>query len=227
MIDKDIKYKDVPQLVKPRKDGKRPGYRGDAAYGASSRSTQATSIGQARGATGPGGGGSLGDGRDTNERPATQYIGGKEYKVTPETREERELQTELLNEEKQKLIDSFINTPAEYNKFIPPYVKLAAEFNRVPNREFFVQNVLDNPYSMSQEEIENAYQGYMDSRMSGATDAYGNPIIATGGGQGQSQLQLLQQQAISNPLQNTTVDSLQGGVGALYAQYMRNLGYTL
>jgi hypothetical protein len=80
---------------------------------------------------------------------------------------------------------------------------------------------------MSQEEIENAYQGYMDSRMSGATDAYGNPIIATGGGQGQSQLQLLQQQAISNPLQNTTVDSLQGGVGQLYAQYMRNLGYTL
>ena len=225
MIDKDIKYKDVPQLVKARKDGKRPGYRGDAAY--RSQSEQATSIGQSSKGKSAGTSDSFSGGRDKNETPAQQIIGGKSYDVTPETRDERELQTEILNEEKQRVIDSFINTPAEYNKFIPSYVQLAADFNRVPNREFFVQNVLDNPYSMSQEEIENAYQGYMDSRMSGATDAYGNPIIDTGGGQGQSQLQLLQQQAIANPLQNTTVDSLQGGVGQLYAQYMRNLGYTL
>ena len=223
MIDKDIKYKDVPQLVKPRKDGKRPGYRGDAAYSSGSEQSKTSAGGQGN----VGSQASFGGGGDPYERPATQYIGGKEYKVTPETRDERELQTELLNEEKQRVIDSFINTPAEYNKFIPPYLKVAAEFNRVPNREFFVQNVLDNPYSMSQEEIENAYQDYMDSRMSGATDAYGNPIIDTSGGQGQSQLQLLQQQAIANPLQNTTVDNLQGGVGQLYAQYMRNLGYTL
>ena len=43
MIDKDIKYKDVPQLVKPRKDGKRPGYRGDDA----ARSSEGTSGGRA------------------------------------------------------------------------------------------------------------------------------------------------------------------------------------
>jgi hypothetical protein len=58
------------QLVNKPANGKRPGYRGDAAYGRSSRSSQATSIGQARGATGPGGGASLGGGRDRNETPA-------------------------------------------------------------------------------------------------------------------------------------------------------------
>jgi len=45
MIDKDIKYENsVPQLVKERKDGKRPGYRGDAAY--RRWSAQASSRGQ-------------------------------------------------------------------------------------------------------------------------------------------------------------------------------------
>lgn len=223
MIDKDIKYKDVPQLVKPRKDGKRPGYRGDAAYSSGSEQSKKSAGGQGN----VGSKASFGGGGDPYERPATQYIGGKKYEVTPETREERELQTEVVNEEKQKLIDSFINTPADYPKFIPPYVKLAAEFNRVPNRKHFVENVLDNPYSMTETQIENAYQDYMSQRMSGQVDAYGNPIVATGGGQGQSQLALLQQQAIANPLQNTTTDSLQDGVGALYAQYMKNLGYTL
>ncbi len=58
------------QLVNKPANGKRPGYRGDAAYGRSSRSSQATSIGQARGATGPGGGASLGGGRDRDEAPA-------------------------------------------------------------------------------------------------------------------------------------------------------------
>jgi len=60
------------QLVKKDANGKRPGYRGDAAYGRSSRSAQATSIGQARGATGPGGGASLGGGSDRDEQPAQQ-----------------------------------------------------------------------------------------------------------------------------------------------------------
>ena len=58
------------QRVAKTLDGSRPGYRGDAAYGPSSRSSQATSIGQARGATGTGGGASLGGGRDRNESPA-------------------------------------------------------------------------------------------------------------------------------------------------------------
>ena len=46
------------QLVNKPADNKRPGYRGDAAYGKSSRSAQAREIGQAKGATGKGGGAS-------------------------------------------------------------------------------------------------------------------------------------------------------------------------
>ena len=43
-IDKKIRFEEkVPQLVTPSKNGKRPGYRGDDAYGSSSRSNQATS----------------------------------------------------------------------------------------------------------------------------------------------------------------------------------------
>jgi len=98
----------------------RPGYRGDNAYGPSSRSNQATSIGQARssnkssnnnnnnnnnnntpqhsphtrsGYTGP-----------TNygpQQPPQQFIGGKSYNVTPETRGERDraiLKQQILNQ---------------------------------------------------------------------------------------------------------------------------------
>jgi hypothetical protein len=72
------------------------------------------------------------------------------------------------------------------------------------------------------------YDDYMSARMAGEIDAYGNPIGNTGGGRDDlSQAQLLQQAAIANPIANPTVETPQGGVGALYAQYMRNLGYTL
>ena len=69
------------------------------------------------------------------------------------------------------------------------------------------------------------YESYMQDRLSGKIDAAGNPIGDTGGGDNQSQL--IQQAAMVNPLANPTVETPQGGVGALYAQYMRNLGYTL
>ena len=103
------------QRVAKTLDGSRPGYRGDAAYGRSSRSSQATSIGQARGATGKGGGASLGGGRDRNEQPAQQFIGGKSYNVTPETRGDRDraqLKQQILNQTKVggNRIDKFGNT---------------------------------------------------------------------------------------------------------------------
>jgi len=103
------------QRVAKTLDGSRPGYRGDAAYGRSSRSSQATSIGQARGATGKGGGASLGGGRDKNEQPAQQFIGGKSYNVTPETRGDRDraqLKQQILNQTKVggNRIDKFGNT---------------------------------------------------------------------------------------------------------------------
>jgi len=174
---------DGGMLVQPSTNGKRPGYRGDAAYGRSSRSAQATSIGQARGETGPGGGASLGGGRDRDEQPAQQIIGGKSYDVTPETKEQRDLLFELANEEKKQKAEDFIETPAEYSKYTPSYIKFLSNLNRQPNRRFFVEKVLKagrvpNYEDMYDEDfdLEGAYQDYMSNRMAGKTDAYGNPV---------------------------------------------------
>jgi len=71
MIDKRIKYQEIPQLVKPRKDGKRPGYRGDDA----ARSSEGTSGGRAD----PGGAG-RGDTRGDPGTPDRTKVGpGSEY----------------------------------------------------------------------------------------------------------------------------------------------------
>ena len=173
----------VMQLVKPSKDGKRPGYRGDAAYGSSSRSSQATSIGQARGATGSGGGASLGGGRDRDEKPAQQIISGKSYDVTPETKDQRDMLFEIANEQKQTLKDDFIDKPAEYPKFTPSYLQVLGNLNRKPNRKFFIDRVLKagkipNYADLYDEDfdIEEAYKNYMDNRLAGKTDAMGNPV---------------------------------------------------
>ena len=87
------------------------------------------------------------------------------------------------------------------------------------NREFYDEKVVPAG------KTDLSYDDYMSARMAGEIDAYGNPIGDTGGGDNQSQL--IQQAAMINPLANPTVETPQGGVGALYAQYMRNLGYTL
>jgi hypothetical protein len=191
------------QLVNKPADGKRPGYRGDAAYGASSRSEQATSIGQAKGATGLGGGASLGDGRDRDEAPAQQYIGGKAYDVTPETKEQRDLLFELENERKLQEQKNFITAPANYPEYLPGYVKFLTNFNRQPNRKYLVNKVLKGknasqiitnalgldedglafaPDQLTASQLEQVMDTYMTDRMSSQTDAMGNPIAQNDGG---------------------------------------------
>jgi len=93
------------------------------------------------------------------------------------------------------------------------------------NIDYFrdLENIETRGYSKDLE----GYQSYMQDRLSGKIDAAGNPIGDTGGGGGDTQSQLIQQAAMVNPLANLTVETPQDGVGALYAQYMRNLGYTL
>ena len=190
------------QLVNKPADGKRPGYRGDAAYGASSRSEQATSIGQAKGATGLGGGKSLGDGRDRDEKPAQQIIGGKSYDVTPETRDERDKLFELENERKLQEQKNFITAPANYPEYLPGYVKFLTNFNRQPNREYLVDKVLKGknasqiitnalgldedglafaPDQLTASQLEQVMDTYMTDRMSGQTDAMGNFIAQNDG----------------------------------------------
>jgi len=169
------------QLVNKPADGKRPGYRGDAAY--RSQSEQATSIGQSSKGKSAGTSDSFSGGRDSNEKPAQQIINKTYYDVTPETREKRDLLFEIANEEKKALKDDFINKPANYSKYTPSYLKFIADINRKPNRKFFINKVLQagkipNYADLYDEDfdVEKAYKDYMDNRLAGKTDAYGNPV---------------------------------------------------
>ena len=95
--------------------------------------------------------------------------------------------------------------------------RIASTFGPLDNLDFYNEKVVPAG------KTDLSYDDYMSARMAGEIDAYGNPIGDTGGGDNQ----LIQQAAMINPLANPTVETPQGGVGALYAQYMRNLGYTL
>ena len=107
------------QRVAKTLDGSRPGYRGDNAYGPSSRSNQATSIGQARSSNKSSNNNNNNNNNNTPQhsphtrsgytgptnygpqQPPQQFIGGKSYNVTPETRGERDraiLKQQILNQ---------------------------------------------------------------------------------------------------------------------------------
>ena len=109
--------------------------------------------------------------------------------------------------------------------FAPAALRSLENMGPFNNQDFYDQKVA--PAGIT----DLGYDDYMDARLSGEIDAYGNPIgnIGGDGGSAPSQAQLIQQAAIVNPLANTTApqENLQGGVAQLYAQYMRNLGYTL
>ena len=167
------------QLVNKRADGKRPGYRGDAAYGASSRSEQATSIGQAKGATGPGGGASLGDGRDRNEAPVERPSQINEM--------QRELALDIFKNRRPEVnIPKFPGALNFVGNIFKKPIQKFADFTTARNRDFFEDVIRGGKieglnFGMSDEELEQAYQDYMSNRMSGAIDAYGNPIAQNDG----------------------------------------------
>jgi hypothetical protein len=167
------------QLVNKPADGKRPGYRGDAAYGASSRSEQATSIGQAKGATGPGGGASLGDGRDRNEAPVERPSQINEM--------QRELALDIFKKRRPEVnIPQFPGALSFVGNIFKKPIQKFADFTTAKNRDFFEDVIRGGKieglnFGMSDEELEQAYQDYMSNRMSGAIDAYGNPIAQNDG----------------------------------------------
>jgi hypothetical protein len=78
-----------------------------------------------------------------------------------------------------------------FNKGVNSPIQKFADFGAKKNRSFFEDVIragkipgLDfgTVADMTPEQLENAYGSYMDNRMSGATDAYGNPIGDQGGG---------------------------------------------
>ena len=114
---------------------------------------------------------------------AYEIIGGNKYDVTGDTgrdnKEERRILNEIEKDKKEKIKNTFVtrnNTPS----YVPGYLKFLTGNNSV-NRKFFYDKVIKAGkypglnYGMDEDELEKAYQDYMDNRMAGKTDAYGNP----------------------------------------------------
>ena len=107
------------------------------------------------------------------------------------------------------------------------------------NRNFFLENVLPSGKMLTAEEFSNLsnsqreglYNDYMQARLSGQTDAYGNPLTQSDGGSNPLQNILLAQQLQPGlfpqpqPGIPTPVKEKPQGVVALYEQYLKNLGY--
>jgi hypothetical protein len=186
---------DGGMLVKPG-NGKRPGYRGDAAYGKDSGSEQARSIGQARGQTGPGRTNeAMGDGPKTNAPSQSRISEIRQANITlnrlKEDKEEEKVERfRKLNDPRRK-VESFA-------KKFSPIAAFMTRFGPLNNRDFFLDKVLGSKNfkdltkqdfaNLSLSEQEDIYDKYMSGRLSGETDAYGNPIIRDNGGGGINQL---------------------------------------
>ena len=117
------------QLVNPpMKGNKRPGYRGDAAYGKDSRSEQATSIGQAQGKKGTPspGGNQLGDGPAPGADKSRDYVQyDPDAALAAAVKAANEKPKGILNQ-----IPSGINLTKNFINNIP-FIKNQLEKNRI------------------------------------------------------------------------------------------------
>jgi hypothetical protein len=106
-----------------------------------------------------------------------------------------------------------------------------SDFTTAKNRDYFINEVVragripglnyGTISEMTEPELEQAYQSYLSNRLSGKTDAYGNPIQKNDDDNNDP----LQNILLAQQLEDS--ENLQGGVGQLYNKYMRNLGYTI
>jgi hypothetical protein len=118
---------------------------------------------------------------DPVERPGNRYDTNVEDLLPGD---EVDLQVDLDPKDPRRIKDEnknlFITKPANYPKFTPSYLQIAANFNREPNRRFFYERVLkNNAAGLNYTDLEAAYDEYMQGRMSGETDAMGNLIPDT------------------------------------------------
>jgi hypothetical protein len=173
------------QRVAKTMDGSRPGYRGDAGY--RSGSEQASSIGQGNVGSQASFGG--GKGHDSSGR-SEGASGADRSAVGPGSTQQKNI--DLLNAFKETrpkvnipnfgLSGMFLNL---FNKGVNSPIQKFADFTASKNRPFF-ENVIrggkipglnfGTVSNMTPEQLEASYKSYMDNRMSGATDAYGNPL---------------------------------------------------
>jgi hypothetical protein len=218
------------QLVNKPANGKRPGYRGDDAYGGgrSSRSSGpaggASSGGNYGGNQNKGGGGggsNFSGGDDRREQASVAQTQGRRTPTPQEVRnivskgpDDRSSDLQTINQlrnqnrfvaEDEDLLpgDTLTTEDIKLNKreqefkdfldrrnkvnlfglskiFTGPAQKFS-DFNASINRPFFEKVIRAGKipglsFDSTEEEFEKAYQEYMANRLSGKTDAYGNPM---------------------------------------------------
>ncbi len=112
--------------------------------------------------------------------PPTTVIGGEEYPVLVndlENIKKRQEAEERAAAQREREKDKFITTDNTPN-YLPGYLKFLAGNNSV-NRKFFYDKVVAAGkipgLNYGEDALEQAYQDYMNNRMAGKTDAYGNP----------------------------------------------------
>ena len=171
------------QLVNKPADGKRPGYRGDAAAKSSGAKSQGrvggSDVGESRTTSSP-----RDDGPDDrssslqtyNQQVATGRLSDEDYETIDEVPLNRR-ETEFKN---------FLDRRNEVNpfglgKFFKNPLQKFSDFNASRNRPFFEKVIRAGKipglsFDATEEEFEEAYQKYMANRLAGKTDAYGNPM---------------------------------------------------
>ena len=172
---------DGGMLVQPGFGGARQGYRGEAA--AASDAAAGRSAGRDTSSAGTGNVG--GDFDRDSFRDATRR---GELKAEVERQRKEKLEEKLerfrqLNSRSRKFQNFARNFP------IPSFI---SKFGPLNTRDFFTDKVLGSKNfanmtkeqfaNLTEEDKEKAFDDYMSGRMSGETDAFGNPIGDTGGG---------------------------------------------
>ena len=119
----------------------------------------------------------------------------KEQRETDRLNKQISLRNEVRRQEREKLeekLEKFRNLGSRQRKLssfikkFSPLANIASTFGPLNNRDFFIDKVLGSKNfsnltkeqfaDLTEEEKEKEFDDYMLGRMSGATDAYGNPI---------------------------------------------------
>jgi hypothetical protein len=180
---------DGGMLVQPSMTGKRPGYRGEAAAAsdaAGGRDAGRSDTGSASGrGDGPSGGGN-GGGDDRRERfMGLQGKTGKVEGVQRNTGLEQNRLSNIMKMDRFKTFKPEVKTPPlGLLSFLKGPLQGLSNFTTTKNRAFFEDVIRAGKIpglnfatvsEMTDEELEKEYQDYMSARLSGETDAYGNP----------------------------------------------------